>query len=433
MISGNKAKFREQLNKVELENLLKLFEASTLKLRKNKRYYDGEHDILKRPSLPSQHKSNNKVVNNYPKYITTIQTSYFLGIPVTYKTENKEFNKLHEYLDVNDEHQINTSHELNCSIYGNSFELLWHDSVPKLRSNVISPLNMFVVYDEESIDERIIAGFRVTVMTNNSKDKKAKTRVEHYTDNRKVYTYTIEKDKDFMISEDTHVFDKVPIIEFKNNDDRTGDFEPVITLIDSYNNLISDMSNNIENTIKAQKIITGAENTPDDVMQKNINADVMSLPTGADIKPLITQLDSANNTFTEKTFNDNIHKFSFTPDMGDENFSSNTSGVAMQYKLFSTDQIRGIKERFFKKALQERLLFLFAEFEIKGATLSDIQILFSKNTPKNETEELDNAIKMDGIVSQETQLGLLPESYGIDPQKEIEKIKAESDIYGQQK
>lgn len=433
MIRGNKTKFQEPLNQEELKALLQLHEANTVNMIRNKRYYDGDHIILKRPEPDSPHKTNSKIVNNYPRYITTIQTSYFLGIPVTYKSENINFKKMQEYLVDIDEHQINTSHELNCSIYGNSFELLWHDEAAKLNSSVISPLNMFVVFDEETTEENIIAGFKVNKIYDIFNKKSYKTKVAHYTNEGKVFIYTIEQEDKMEIEEGIHVFGSVPIIEFKNNDDRVGDFDSVISLIDAYNSLSSDMSNNIENTIKAQLIITGAENTPQDKMDKNIKADVVTLPEGADMRYLTVQLDSANNAFTEQSFNANIHKFSFTPDMTDENFASNTSGVAMQYKLFSTDQIRGVKERFFKKALQGRLKFLFEDFRVSSISISDISILFSKNTPKNETEEVENVLKLDGVISHETQLSMLPESYGIDPKTEMEKIKDESDVYGQQK
>ena len=40
--------------------------------------------------------------------------------------------------------------------------------------------------------------------------------------------------------DEPHAFGKVPIIEYKNNPEFLGDFEPVISLIDAYNLLQSD-------------------------------------------------------------------------------------------------------------------------------------------------------------------------------------------------
>ena len=47
------------------------------------------------------------------------------------------------------------------------------------------------------------------------------------------------------ISDNTHNFGKVPIIRYLNNDDSTGSFEKVLTLIDAYDLTVSDTLNNI--------------------------------------------------------------------------------------------------------------------------------------------------------------------------------------------
>jgi SPP1 family phage portal protein len=49
-----------------------------------------------------------------------------------------------------------------------------------------------------------------------------------------------------------------------------------------------------------------------------------------------------------------IHTFTNTPDMADENFSGNTSGEAMKYKLFGLDQDRIETQSQFTKGLKRR-------------------------------------------------------------------------------
>ena len=41
-----------------------------------------------------------------------------------------------------------------------------------------------------------------------------------------------------------------------------------------------------------------------------------------------------------------IHKFSYTPDMQDESFGNNLSGVSIRYKILAMEQIRSKKESY---------------------------------------------------------------------------------------
>ena len=46
-------------------------------------YYMGKHNILRR-QYEDMSKPNNRVVNPYANYITTLMTGYFIGEPVEY-------------------------------------------------------------------------------------------------------------------------------------------------------------------------------------------------------------------------------------------------------------------------------------------------------------------------------------------------------------
>ena len=65
----------------------------------------------------------------------------------------------------------------------------------------------------------------------------------------------------------------------------------------------------------------------------------------------------------------------------------------------------------------------FYNLKIKA---TDIQKVFTRNVPKNLVEAADTAQKLQGIVSHETILSILP--FIEDAKGELEKIKAEEDI-----
>ena len=102
----------------------------------------------------------------------------------------------------------------------------------------------------------------------------------------------------------------------------------------------------------------------------------------------------------------NIHMFTNTPDMTDENFSGNQSGEAMKYKLFGLEQRTAIKEGLFRKGLNRRYK-LIGEImsinrEIDKENIKDLVFTFTRNLPKSLTEEMTMYMNAGGEISQNT-------------------------------
>ena len=70
-------------------------------------YYKGRHSILQR-AYEDPSKPNNRVVNPYANYITTMMTGYFIGEPVQYISEDEQaLEALDEIFEFNDEPSVN--------------------------------------------------------------------------------------------------------------------------------------------------------------------------------------------------------------------------------------------------------------------------------------------------------------------------------------
>ena len=151
----------------------------------------------------------------------------------------------------------------------------------------------------------------------------------------------------------------------------------------------------------------------------------MLIDDDGDAKWLIKQVNDSYAQNNKNRLNQDIHKFSMIPDMQDKEFSGNSSGVALGYKLLALEQLAAQKEMHFKKAINQRLQLMidFHNLKIKA---TDIQKVFTRNVPKNLVEAADTAQKLQGIVSHETILSTLP--FIEDAKGELEKIKAEEDI-----
>ena len=227
------------------------------------------------------------------------------------------------------------------------------------------------------------------------------------------------------------MFDGVPIIEYPNNKYHSGDFEGVISLVDAYNKSQSLSIDDMEDFTNAFLAFKGFGFADDDNRKKEIHdmreMKVLLLPSDGDVSWLVKDI---NDSFVENIKNrlkSDIHKFSNVPDMTDENFSANASGVAIKYKLIGLEQIRSRKERLFKKAAQRRIELIFGVNSLLNNNFDfrDIELTFSDNIPANVKEMAEIVNSLTGIVSQSKLLSLLP--FISDPRDEMEMIKKENE------
>lgn len=415
----------------ELQEALDAFIKNELpNLQKMEDYYNGTHRILKKENRTSD-KDDSKLVNNYPEYITTIATAYFLGKPIAYALQDdklkKDFEKLSEYLATEEEQQENFEHSQNCSIFGKSYEL-WYKNIDNTIDNVVvDPRDCFILRDN-TVKKNIIAAVRWDKTKN--KDNKWLYTLEVY-DDRNVTTYQYINDSDKkevpIVTGETklHGFNQVPIIEFLNNKRANGDFERVISLIDGYNTITSASIDDMTDFTDAILVLTNVGGTDKETLKKVKDDKLMLIDDDGDAKWLIKQINDTYSQNNKNRLNQDIHKFSMIPDMQDKEFSGNSSGVALGYKLLALEQLTAQKEMYFKKALNQRLQ-LIIDFHNLKIPVTDIQKVFTRNVPKNLVEAADTAQKLQGIVSHETILSTLP--FIEDAKGELEKIKAEEDI-----
>ena len=100
------------------------------------------------------------------------------------------------------------------------------------------------------------------------------------------------------------------------------------------------------------------EDSNSDARKKLKESGILEMPEGAKAEYLVNSLDENSVEVLRKAIEEDIHKFSFVPCITDENFSGNSSGVAMEYKLLGLEMITKIKTRNYRKGLKKRLKLL---------------------------------------------------------------------------
>lgn len=413
---------KEELSIEDIQKFIKKHKAESIRYIKLQKYYEGKHDILDHTSRDGQ--PNNKIVNPYPKYITDMLVGYFVGQPISYtsKEEGGLLEDLQAIFDYSDEQEENLELAKICSIKGKAYELLYRDEDARIRFNEFGPDQMFVIYDM-TISPSIKFAIRYyDVGEGNDKI----TYAEVY--DKEVCTLYKGKDSDLSLDQVTpHTFKDVPVVEYVNNKEEQGDFEQVITLIDAYNKAQSNTLNDMDQFTDAYLILVNMAGTDSERIDELKRDRVMLLDDDGDAKWLIKEINDAWVENYKDRVRRDIHKFSYTPDMQDESFGNNLSGVSIRYKILAMEQIRSNKERKFKKGLQRRIELICNSLSLEKDIdlFTDINIKFSNTLPQN-IYELSQTIKnLSPYLSSETLLNQLP--FVENAKEELEKKKAEDE------
>lgn len=400
-------------------------------------YYDGLQDIKKQGATAGR--PNYSIHVNLATLITNIQTGYFMGKPVDYnfKKEDTQLKDLLEQIDSNNfAEQENYSLASDMSCYGVAYEVVMVDGEENSTSDITKRLkfakldaeNTFFVVDDSILQHPVCAIYMYAV--------KDKNNVENW----RGYIYTADEIIDFdMLGQQAvlgdriqHQFGEIPVIEFRNNCDRKGDYEPVLEQLDALTLTVSNETDDLQSIANAILGIYGATGTDDEVIEKINNTKVAKLPTGSKMEFIVknVNIDAVKHQIDQNL--KLIYQITQTPDLSDDSFGGNQTGVAMKYKLWGIEQCRGTKERYFRRSLYERLKLLFNILSLsKGQTIydisKDIDFIFYKNLPDNDEEIVDIVNKLNGIVSTRTLLQQIPFVEDVDAElDDINKEKKEN-------
>ena len=383
-----------------------------------KNYYLGTHDISNR--IKDGRLSNNKVVVNHAKYITDTNTGYLLGNPVDYQAS--EGFDIQPLLDMYKKQTINDlDSELakDISIYGMQYEYVYANEDAEPRSCEIDNRNAIIVYDD-TVEHNKLFGLIYRPIY---KGKLFQYWDIIFLDKEKEIHY---KSKDKTLTkegeEKEHAFGDVPLICYKNNPEYMGDFEPVISIIDAYNLLQSDRINDKEQLVDAILCIYGADFDAEQADQLKASRMLANLPTDSKVEYLTKALQEGDVDILRQTLEKDIHKISMVPNMSDENFVGNASGVALRYKLLAFEQNIKNKERYMEKGLMERFklynTFLTTKAQMSEVPVEEVDAVFKRNLPSNDFETSQMINNLSDYICDETLISQL--SFIKDAKEEVE-------------
>ncbi len=417
---------KEALSKEDVVRLLQESEIFSTKYTTNEDYFYGKHKILQR-TFDDKSKPNNQVMCNIPKYIVQVRTGFFSSSPLTLESENQEYLKdIRKVLEYNDFKQIFNQLDTYCSIYGHSFLVMYMNEEGRISFTAQNPTDWIYVRD-------------------NSLEQKPKFAIRYYAwwddvENTQMYDIELYTDKEIINYEGTpvdlrevnrrpHYFNGLPVIEFMENESRQGAYENVISLIDTYELMLSDTANTINYFSDCYLVLTGMQETQAEDIARMKNDRVLLVPEGCEASFLTKNVSENYNENMLKRLQEQIFVVACTPLLSDSSFSSNSSGVAIQFKLFSMEKSVQLKENIFRAGFN-RMFNLIKDminlYERKSYTEDDKIIqTFTRSLPMDLSALADSISKLNGVVSRRTLMSQL--DFVSDASLEENQLRAEQE------
>lgn len=367
-------------------------------------------------------KPDNRISVNFAKYITDTMNGFFMGIPVKTISSDEKVNEYIKTLEsYNNQEDQNSELSKICDIYGHGYEIYYIDDFGKMAISFFSPLEGFMIYDDD-INSLPICFVRYY------KDSDENIVGDVYTNNHKI-SFTSEGGYRFLDEGSIHGFSTIPVNEFLENEERQGIFENVLPMIDAYNKALSEKANDVDYFADAYIKVLGAELDEEGIKHIRSNRVINFEGDSSDLTVEFMQKPSGDTT-QENLINRLerlIYQISMVANISDENFGT-SSGIALKYKLLAMSNLAKTKERKFIAGMNRRYNIIFSNVSVTGLP-KDAELTLSYefhfNYPANLESEATIAGQLSGITSKETQLKVLSIVDNVDD--EIKKMEEEND------
>ncbi len=384
--------------------------------------YDTHYLIFGPQKRPKpDYKPDNRLAADMAFNITQTFEGFFIGVPVDTRLEGDEAKGryLDEYKSRNSQDDVDAELSEMCSKFGHSYEMHYQDEDGMPRSVPLSPMCSFMVYDDSTLH-------RPMYFVRYAYDDEGRMKGS-YSDQMYVTKFEDAGSGIVEVDVEDHYFGDVPATEFMQNTDKRGIYEGVLNLIEAYNRVLSEKSNDVEYFSDAYMVVKGTE-LPDDYKANlreyklinlfgdnadNIDCFFLAKPDAdATQENLINRLEML------------IFKMAMVPDITDESFST-ASGIALKMRLMPMSNLARKKELKFIASVKRRLRLLanYPNKPFEGDDWQAVEITMHRNMPEDLESEAAVAASLSGIVSSETQLSNL--SCVDDPKKEIDRMERE--------
>lgn len=399
-------------------------------------YYNGKPHKMDGKADSTPHERD-EIYVNLAKYVTDMMTGFSVGNAISYSAPKED-----DIKPVTDalakmkiaKHDIELEKGLSSMGYGLELHYLGidertGDTYPKVAW--IDPRGMFLVVDD-TVDRNPLFAVRPRKKTDLEGSEFWEITV--YT---KTQTITYKSKNKELVADQLmdepkvleNFYGDVPVVEFRNNEEKQGDYEQQLSQIDGYNLLQTDRIKDKKNFVKAMMILYGFK-LPEEKPTEINGSMVVNAPSKEDG----ATAEYVTNTFQESEVQvladsllDDFHKTTYVPNLNDENFAGTQSGQAMKFKLLGLLLVLSVKTGYFEDGVVRRLRLIENILNVKGQNVSteDVSIKFKVNLPFDRKDVIEQIRDSQEFIPLLVSLGWLDD---IDnPQEVLDMLREQQD------
>ncbi len=390
------------------------------------RYFKGEHDILKseRTAIGRDGKlkrvdnlPNNTIVDNQYQRMVNQKVNYLLGREAMLDGDNEAYMSVLKKALGRDFQRV-----LKCMLrdavnMGLGWLYLYTDDNEKLRFKRIPAYEMIAYWKDSEHTELEKAVRLYTVEGYKGREYCVREMVEVYS-KEGVETFELEDGVLCKIGESGYfTHEEIPLIAFKYNEKEIPLITRVKSLQDALNRTLSDFENNMQedarNTIL---VLQNYDGTDLGEFRQNLatyGAVKVKSVEGApgDIKTLNTQFNSENYAVMANLLKSAIVENAMGYDAKSDKIGNNPNQLVMKAMFSDIDLDISEAEIEFGYAFHRVCELVNEYLEIYGYGYFEgerADIIFNRDCLINESEAIDNCVKSNGVVSEETVLLMHP-------------------------
>ncbi|MGE4214133.1 MAG: phage portal protein [Anaerotignaceae bacterium] len=446
-------------------------------MERGEKYYVGEHDIFEKDFqktyisetstvdgvetetielFKNRNRSNHHNVNSFHSILVDQKAAYLVGREPTISVSGAEKDtNLKAYEDiitgVADEELNETLSDLviGASNKGTEYIHFYYDAEFKLKYCIVPANEVIPIYDTEHQTELIelVRYYNITVVK--GKDKCLRKKVEWWTKNDVTY-YTEDENGRYLLDHnysinpmphwfeisnlngvesyrEAHSWGRVPFIALKNNTRGISDLQKVKGLIDAYDLISSQGTNDLLDLVTLYWSIQGyGGETAGTIARKlQVNRAVNISDSSGSIDAKQIDLPVSGRIEWLKMLRRDVFNFGMGVDTDNDKLG-NASGVSLKFQYTQLDLKANAMIPKLKSAIKDFFWFITDDYNRNNNTDYDselINITINRTMITNDLETVQMIQLSDGVVSDKTLLSKHP--FVDDVNAELKELEAQ--------
>ncbi|EON72243.1 phage portal protein [Lysinibacillus sphaericus] len=394
----------------------------TSKMIEGIRYYNGESAITIRKiykyengvKIADDDARNEKIVSGFHKILVDQKTAYLVGEPMSFGSKSDNQIQLEFLEEIIGEKWEDTIPELikNASNKGKEWLHPFVNETGDFSYMIIPAENFIPIYDKKT--HALAAGVYFYAIDSTT------MKMEVWTDEDVTYFEMIEGEVYIDASEEVNPaphftnaegnewrkWGKVPFIKFANNQEELGDLHYYKSIIDTYDELLSDAQNTLLDMQSVIYALIGYEGESLKEFTENMKRyKAVNLDENGDMKIVRAEVPVDAYKNQQALLKENIYAFGQGVNPSPDVIGDAPSGVALENLYSLLDMKASILERKFTLALRDFMWFIseYCDQAKKGDfDYRDVTFNFNKMLLTNEAEIVQMARDSNGIISTTT-------------------------------